>query len=197
MAGPIVAGLALATAGVPAHAEACRERFVRYLVGTPDGPPGQARIVIQMGPTSFENEFLFLSQDHNLYRPIRPAGQPWILVHDGARHQSTDQGRTWSRLQSFDRLEARAQAVAAVRAQAETAKDVRCGEEQLDGVMHDTFEATLAVPGGDGAESRNRYWVARGTAAATRTISTSSMDGMTMVTTQDWKPSSQLTLPKP
>jgi hypothetical protein len=50
VAGPIVAGFALATACLPAHADACRERFVRYLLSTPDGPPGQARIVLQTTP---------------------------------------------------------------------------------------------------------------------------------------------------
>jgi hypothetical protein len=50
VAGPIVAGFVLATAGLPAQADACRERFVRFLVGTPDGPRGQARIVTKTTP---------------------------------------------------------------------------------------------------------------------------------------------------
>jgi hypothetical protein len=174
--------------------DTCRERFARYLMGTVDGAPGQARISIQMGATSFENEFLFISQDHNLFRPIRPAGQPWILVFNGGRYQSTDRGGSWSRLQSFDPSEARARALAEVGAQVASATDVICGEDVLDGVAHDTFEATLAAAG---TNMQNRYWVSRSSRTTTRTLSTSRLGNATIVTTQEWRPAPNLSLPSP
>lgn len=174
--------------------DTCRERFARYLMGTPDGPPGQARILTQMGSASFENEFLFISQNHNLFRPIRPAGQPWILVFDGGRYQSTDRGVSWSRLQSFDQSEARAQALAGVRAQVESATDVSCGEEALEGVAHDTYEATLVA---SGTNMRNKYWVSQSSRTTTRTVSTSRVGNANIITTQEWRPARDLSLPSP
>jgi hypothetical protein len=186
----------LATAA-GAQADACRDRFVRYFEGSLDGRPGQSVITTRQGSTTTENVFIFVSRDHHMFKPVNPPNMPWTLTYRGAMYTSADQGRSWTKAHSFDPDEQHAQALAAIRAQTQSARDVVCGTETLDGDVHDTFEAHMTMEGSMRVEMHNRYWVSRATGQATRTVSTSRFGGTEMETTQTWRPLGDATLPVP
>lgn len=194
--GIIMASLVLMASGA-AQADACRERLVRYLEGAPDGRPGHSLITIEQGATTTQNEFIFVSRDHHMFKSVSPPNLPWTLTYRGAMYSSADQGRSWTKVHSFDPEAQHAAAVAAIKAQARSATGVVCGTETLDGVVHDTFEARMTMEGPVRVEMHNRYWVSRESGAATRTVSASRFSGTEMLTTQLWRPLGSTTLPVP
>jgi hypothetical protein len=180
-----------------AGADECRDRLVRYLESALDGRPGQSRTTVQQGASTQESLFIFVSRDHHMFKPVNPDNIPWVLTYQGTVYQSADQGRSWTKVHSFDRDKQHAEAKEAIRSQARSATGVVCGTETLDGVVHDTYEARMTMEGSVRVEMHNRYWMSRDTGIATQAISTSRFSGVEMTTTQRWQPLGTTTLPVP
>ena len=155
-------------------------------------------MVSQMnGQPPSESEFLTAAWDHYMTRPTNPKG-PWLLAYNGARYQSADEGKTWQKIQSFDKDKERANAIKAVKTQAGTVRDAVCGKEKLNGVMHETLEAKTTNLTPSKFDIHSKYWVNReANDFVTRADTTMKMSGMEIVTKQIWKAAPDLTLPKP
>jgi hypothetical protein len=182
----------------PGLAEECADNFVRVLTNSGKMKPNQAHMVSQMtGQPVTENDFLSVAWDHYMVKPTKPKG-PWILTYDGTMYQSSDEGKTWKTIRSFDKNETRASGIKTVKEQAGTVRYAVCGEEELDGVKHETLEADTTNLTPSKFELHTKYWVNRNaddfvTKADTRMKG----DGYEVVTTQTWKPAPELTLPIP
>ena len=194
----IVAAALLAGSSHLALADACADKFVRVLTGFQDMKPTQAHIVSQMkGQKATENDFLSVSADHYLAKPTKPKG-PWILTYDGAMYQSSDQGKSWKKIRSFDKEKQKAASRKSVQAQAATVRNVVCGEEMLNGVKHETLEADTTNLKPAKFEIHTKYWVDRANGDfVTRADTTMKAANYEIVTSQTWQPAAGLTLPKP
>jgi len=194
----IVAAALLAGSSQLAFADACADKFVRVLTGFQTMKPTAAHIVSQMkGQPATENDFLSVSPDHYMAKPTKPKG-PWVLTYDGAMYQSSDEGKTWQKIRSFDKEQQKAASLKSVKAQAETVRNAVCGEAMLNGVKHETLEADTANPAPAKFEIHTKYWVDRGNGGfVTRADTTMKAANFEIVTSQTWKRDDGLTLPKP
>ena len=183
----------------PAFAQAndCRGRFTEFLVGSLNRTPGESRIVTKSGKTESESVFFFVSRDHSLVKPVKPASPQWTLTYMGAIYQSPDQGRTWKKVGSFDREAQHAQQVANMTEQAKAARDLECDVQKMAGATYDVYEVKLPMIGQPGVETQNVYMVDRATRIAVQSVTQFKMGGVETITTQHWKAAPNLTLPKP
>ena len=193
----VTAILLLVSAG-PGLADDCADKFAQVLIGSQNMKPAQAHMVSRMkGQRPSESEFLTVSPDHYMTRPTIPKG-PWVLAFNGARYQSSDAGKSWQKIQTFDKDKARADAIKTVKGQAGTVRNAVCGEEELDGVLHETLEADTTNPAPNKFEIHTKYWVNRNAGDfVTRSDTTMKTSTFEMFTTQTWKKAPGLTLPKP
>lgn len=194
----IVAAALLAGSSHLALADACADKFVRVLTGFQNMKPTRAHIVSQMkGQPATENDFLSVSADHYMAKPTKPKG-PWVLTYDGAMYQSSDEGKTWKKLRSFDKDKQKAASRKSVKAQAATVRNAVCGEAMLNGVKHETLAADTTNPAPAKFEIHTKYWVDRGNGDfVTRADTTMKTSAYEIVTSQTWQRADGLTLPKP
>lgn len=194
----IVMALLLLVPAGPGLADDCADKFAQVLVNSQNMKPTQARTLSGVkGGAQNESEFLSVSRDHYMTKPTKPKG-PWVLAFDGGRYQSSDEGKSWKKFQSFDKAAEKAGALKTVKAQAASVRNAVCGKEELDGVMHETLEADTTNPAPNAFEIHTKYWVNRDAGDfVTRADMTMKMSGMEMLTSQTWKEAPGLTLPKP
>ena len=160
--------------------------------------PGTAYMVNEItGQDVTEHEFLFADWDHYLFKPVVPAGGAWLLTYDGTTYQSTDEGATWVKAYSFDKDETHRINSESVKEQASTVRNAVCGEEDVDGIMHETIEADFSNLTPSRFELHNKYWINSETGYVTRSISHTMMEGFDSIGTQNWVPAPGLTLPIP
>jgi len=193
----LLATLAVLLTNATARADDCKDRLVHLIGGSVEARParGLLKSEIKGGPTS-ENEFLTMANDHNLFKPIKPANMDWVLTYKGGRYTSSDQGKSWKKVQSFDPDEAQAAARKSVSEQAQSAKNVTCAEGTLDGKTYDTIEAELSLPGSP-ATMHNKYWIDRNADFVVKSTSLTKMQGFESLTTQTWQLADDLSLPTP
>ena len=77
---------------------------------------------------------------------IEPANGQWTLVHDDVMFTSSDKGATWKKLRALDSANNADQLRRNMEEAAATVKDAACGTEAIDGVAHDTVEASYEIP---------------------------------------------------
>ena len=194
----VVAALLLAGFIQPGLADPCADKFVAVLTHSQKMKPAQAHIVTRMkGQPDGENEFLSVSADHFMVKPTKPKG-PWYLTYDGVRYQSSDEGKTWQKQQSFDKAQAKADGIKLLTSQAATVRNAVCSEEMLDGVKHETLAADTTNLAPMKFEIHTKYWVDRAhDNFVTRSDTTMKTDSYEILTIQTWKPADGLTLPTP
>lgn len=196
-AGTIAAFLLLASTS-PGLADDCADRIARFVIGSVDAKPAEGHIISEIkGQPTTENDFVTASWKHYLYRPTVPAGGPWLLTYEGTTYQSSDQGESWKKLYSFDMDETRAAGIKTVSEQASTIRNATCGEEALDGTVHDTLEADMTNISSMTFEIHSKYWVNRDTGFVAKAVTKMTADGFESLTTQTWKLAEGLTLPIP
>ncbi|MCB1484940.1 MAG: hypothetical protein KDJ17_08625 [Hyphomicrobiaceae bacterium] len=181
-----------------AVADDCRERVVFLVMDSMKVRPSEGHLISEVtGQPKTENLFIAADLDHTLYKSISPANQPWTLTYKGAMYQSSDEGKSWKKVHSFDSEKQRAAIIASVTEQAKSATNAVCGEEELDGVMHDTFEADFSVSKPTKMDMHNKYWRNRETGFVTKSTSRVKVTGAESFTTQTWKFLDKVELPIP
>ena len=183
---------------IPALADDCRDRVVKLVIDSMTVKPSQGHLTSEIkGGQSTENTFEIAAWDHMLFKSIKPANAPWTLTYKGAMYQSSDAGKSWRKVHSFDAKEQRAIQVKNVTAQANSARNAVCGEEALNGVMHDVLEADMTYPKPRSFDIHSKYWVNRNTGFVSKAVSRMSSKNFESVTTQTWMPAEGLVLPLP
>ena len=191
----ILTALLLSAPG-PALADECLERFIAMYVGALDRNHGRAHIVTEIkGQPRTENVFEIVAWDHTMTRVTVPAGSPWVLTRGGTTWQSSDEGATWTKVREFDAEEARAAHIAMVKAQADTASNVVCGEEAVDGVTYETMSADLRNETAFKYEMSNKYWIDPASGQVVKSTSHVTAEGFESFATQTWEFPEGLELP--
>jgi hypothetical protein len=198
----VFAGALLALFAVPAHADdaACVERFKQLLVdGNPGKGPAKAHITQSFGTMNTENNFYSLGAGSadGMMEPVKGMGDQQVLFRKGKMYVSTDKGKSWTFVREMDKGSSPESVKEKMKADADTATDVSCGTEALDGVDHETVEGTYVASTAQGAMITAKYWVNPETGWMRKAVTTGMMGGTQSVTTQMIEPMPDLTLPDP
>ena len=153
-----LSAFALTIAG-PALSETCQEKFVRVMTernATSD--PMKIHVTQEIaGGMKSTNWNLQDGKGNWRTEMIDPETMPWSMVVDNVLYSSMDKGATWKREREMD-AGASPEAVAAMQAErAKTVRGAECGEEDLDGVKHETVAADYDMAGG--YEVHDKYWI--------------------------------------
>lgn len=195
---PLIAAAMLLAAVQPTFADACKDKFGAFLIGSVSkANPGVARITNEFRGKLSESAFTFLAPDHYMYKPVKPDRGMWVLAWKSARYSSKDKGKTWKKIAPLDPDKEKAHALKTSKMQANTATNVTCAEETINGVVHDVYKADIKISPSVKTLSRNTYWVSRKISMAVKSIYVTGSKGSERVTTQYWKPAGDATLPKP
>ncbi len=151
--------IAMALTGT-ASAETCEEKYVRLMTQRNPGVPTRihatTQIVGGMKSTNWN-----LQDDKGNWRTemIDPENMPWSMGVDNFLYSSNDKGKTWQKIREMDE----ASSPEAVRNEqverAKTVRNVECGQEEHDGVLHDTAVGEYDMSGGMKIEVREKFWV--------------------------------------
>lgn len=196
---PAIAAAALLLASVqPGLSETCHETFVRHMIGGNDKGPVKIHVVQDIvGGSKSTNHFFQMSTGHWMTQMIDPANQPWTLTYNNTMYTSADKGKSWKKIRSF---ESQAQGEIALKNRKENAKTVKnaaCGEEVLDGVMHDVVEAEFNTLQNFATENHFKYWVNRDTGWISKADYRMKGKGFESFSTQIIEAAPDLTLPTP
>lgn len=180
----------------PALADECRDRFVSYMKERIANPrAGVGRIISEpKGGKPSEGRMTFLVRDHYMYQPVDPPQGMWSLRWKNVRYVSMD-GKAWKRAGPVDDAAETKAGIQVLTEEMNTAKNLACGEETIDGVKHVTFEYDFVTSSGYRTDMKN--WVSSKTGLSTKSIMRMSGKGFESTTTQYWKPAEGETLPKP
>jgi len=182
----------------PALADSCQETFVRLLVdGNGDGPV-KIHVTQEMkgGPTT-KNIFYQAAPGHWMTEMVDPADQAWVLTYDNVMYTSSDKGETWDKVRELDSESNQDNAKADLKANAATAKNASCGQEDLDGVMHDVVEADFETLQAFKTKNHYKYWVNPETGYIAKVIYAMKGEGFESVSTQSIEAAPDLVLPTP
>ncbi len=194
---PIIAAAMFLAFIQPGYADACKDKFVAFMMGLLKNTPGVARITEQAQGKVKESAFVYLARDHYMYRPVKPDKGMWVMAWKTGRYSSSNKGKDWKKIGPVNAAKEQAYAEIQVNRQAKTATNLSCAEETIDGIVHDVYKADIAVTAGAKSRSRNTYWVSRKNGMAVKSIYATGQKGKERVTTQYWKPAGNTTLPKP
>jgi hypothetical protein len=131
----------------PVAAETCLEKFRRLPVDRNETRPVKITVTQQVkGAPETRNINYQAAPGHWMTEMIEPANGQWTLVHDDVMFTSSDKGATWKKLRALDSANNADQLRRNMEEAAATVKDAACGTEAIDGVAHDTVEASYEIP---------------------------------------------------
>ena len=189
----ILAAAALLASTQFSVAETCQEKFVRLLVDGNANVPTKIDIVTEpKNGAVTKNEFFYQKTGHWMTVMTEPV-QPITLAYNNTMYTSSDKGKTWKKIRSMDSEKNEKIGRENRVENAKTVKNAVCGEEELDGVMHDTVEAEFTNMQFNKSQNRYKYWINRETEWITKVVYHSQYS----VTTQVISPDPDMALPTP
>ncbi|MEM9471593.1 MAG: hypothetical protein AAGA00_06530 [Pseudomonadota bacterium] len=181
-----------------AHANPCQERFAQLLIHGNGDRPSIIRITTEpKGGQVSKNDFFFKATGHWMTVMTEPANQPVTLAYSNKMYTSSDDGKSWKKVRDMDSEKNRLDNIRNQEANAKTIKNAVCGEELLDGVVHDTVEADFDTVQQYKSSNRYKYWVNRDTGRIAKSTYDSKSSGYESFTTQIIEDAPDLTLPTP
>ncbi len=181
-----------------AFANPCQEKFAQLLIHGNGDRPSIIRITTEpKGGQVSKNDFFFKTTGHWMTVMTEPANQPVTLAYDNKMYTSSDNGKSWKKIRDMDSEKNRLDNIRNQEANAKTIKNAVCGEELLDGVMHDTVEADFDTVQQYKSSNHYKYWVNRKTGRITKSTYDSKSSGYQSFTTQVIEDAPDLTLPMP
>ncbi|KPB01806.1 hypothetical protein [Ahrensia marina] len=180
------------------YADDCRDRFTRLLIHGNGDEPVKIHVTQEIvGGQTSTNYFYQSEPGHWMTEMLVPKSQPWVLTHDNVMYSSQDKGESWTELRMLDSGNNQANAKDGLREDAKTANNAVCGEDTLDGVVHDTVEADYLSQRGAVTEVHAKYWVDRESGYITKTFYHMKNNGFESMTTQLIERAPDLILPVP
>jgi len=197
----LAAPVLLMGAGAPARADdaACRDRFVKLLVG---GKASKEPVRIHATQTyagnTTESYFHSAGRDSGdgMMEPLKNMGQMWVLFRDRKMYTSTDGGKSWKFGRELDAASDPKVTKARLAEDSASAANTVCGEEALDGVTHDTTEGEYVSSLMQGAKVFHKYWVNAGTGWISKTETRSTAAGNESIAIQVLEPAPGFEFPK-
>ena len=179
-------------------AESCHEKFVRILTDQAD--KGSVKIYVVQdikGGMKSENYHYSVKTGHWMTEMIKPANMSWSLGYNNTMYTSSNKGKSWKKIRAFDSEKNKVTAVGSLKKNAETTRNPVCGEDKLDGIVHDTIEADYNTLQNFKTENHHKYWVNRKTGFISKAFYRMKGKGFESSTVQIIKPAPGLTLPTP
>ncbi|MCB1492982.1 MAG: hypothetical protein KDJ77_14495 [Rhodobiaceae bacterium] len=193
----VAAAIVLLATNQTGMAETCEETFARLLVhGNGEGPVRIHIVQEVKGGQTSTNEFLMVNDGHWMTRMIDPASG-WYLTYDNVMYQSQDEGKSWTKVRDVDSAGDKAASIRNLEENATTTANAVCGEEDLDGAMHDTVEADFDTLQAFKTHNHYKYWVDRQSGLIVKATYETRGEGFESFTTQTPVPAPDLTLPVP
>lgn len=182
---------------LPANADACRERFIDLFTNRNATVPVKIHVTQEIkGGMTTKNYNYQNGPDHWMTEMIEPSNMAWSLVYDNAMFTSSDRGATWQKIRTLDSAHNSADNDKNLRDAAATAKDAVCGTEDIDGISHETVEASYEYVKYKTAH-RDKYWVNPKTGWIAKSTTLTKQAGFESFVTQIIEPAPGLDLPKP
>ena len=199
---PFLATIALILASAqPVLAESCEEKFARLLVdGNPDFGPMRLHIFSEIKGVQKSEGYHYSRGDGSIdgmSTTVEPENTPWSLFLGTKMWMSTDKGKSWTFVRELDAQSDPKAVKEALRNDAKTVANVSCGNEEIDGVMHDTVEGDYNSSGLQGAVAHQKYWVNPESGLIAKTFTATNANGMESEFTQFIEPWPELVLPNP
>lgn len=193
-----LAASALVFLSSTAQAETCLDTFKMLLEkGNGDGPVKIHVTQEIVGGMTSTNYFYQAAPGHWMSEMIEPANMQWTLTYDNVMYSSADKGKSWTKVRDMDSAANAKAAKEQMQANLKTARDASCGEEELDGVLHETVEGHYSATGGFKTENQNKYWVNPQTGFIRKAFYHMKADNFESKTTQMIETANILDLPKP
>ena len=189
--------LALVMGAGPAAADACLDRFVKILTDVSEKGPVKIHVTQQYkGAPATENVHYSLNGDHWMTEMVKPANAPWSLGYGNVLYTSADRGKTWKKVRVMQAQSPEAK-LKALKENAKTARNARCGTETLDGTTYDTVEGDYTFHGGMKIEYHHKYWIDPQTGFIRKAVYSFRARAISGHITQLIEKAPGLTLPKP
>ncbi len=189
----------LIAATTAASAGPCEERFSQLLL-TGNVGQGPVRILINqeiVGGAKTVNYHYGDGNNNGMTEMVDPVDMPWSLFLGDKMYSSSDKGKSWSFVNSYDAEKARAEMQAALTSDAAEATGVLCGEESVDGVNYEVVEGSYKSSMSAGAGISQKYWINKNSGWITKTFMHIKMTGFESMSTQVIEPWPDLVLPEP
>jgi hypothetical protein len=199
--GAVLGAVAFVLAAAPAQADeaACKERFVKLLVGgNASTEPVRIHVTQTYAGNTTENYFYSMGPDSGdgMMQPLKNSGSMWVMFRDRKMYTSQDGGKTWKFGRELDAASDPAVTKEKLRTDSATAANTVCGEDALDGVAHETVEGEYVSSLMQGAKVYHKYWVNRDTGWISKTVTRSMAAGKESIGTQVLEPAPGFELPK-
>ena len=183
---------------LPSLAEPCKEKFAQLLIQGNGEHPVTIRITSEpKGGKVSKNDFFFKTTGHWMTVMTDPANQPITLAYNNKMYTSSDEGKSWKKVRDMDSEKNRLDNIKNQEANAKTIKNAACGEEMLDGILHDTVEADFDTVQQYKSSNHYKYWVNRETGWITKATYDTKSSGYESFTTQLLEKTPDLKLPMP
>ena len=181
-----------------AEADPCLERFKTLLIEGNGDDPVKTFVTQKMnGGPETTNYFYMVKPGHWMSEMVEPANQAWTLTHDNVMYSSPDKGKSWNKVRDFDSAANQKIADENLKANAETAKNASCSEEELEGQMHEVVEGDYQVLQNFKTDNRNKYWVNMETGYIRKATYEVKAKGFDSFVTQLMEKAPDLSLPTP
>ena len=183
----------------PAFADACQDRFAQLLVpGNQEVRPVRLHLTQEIvgGKTSLNYHYSD-GEGNGMTEMIDPANAPWSLFLGDNMYSSSDKGKNWSFMNSYDAKKSLADTKEKLANDAAKATGVLCAKEEYDGLSHEVVEGNYNSTMVNGAAIYQKFWINPKTGWIVKSYSNLKMAGFESKTTQVVEPYPDLVLPKP
>ncbi len=180
-------------------ADECHDRFSELLVNG-SAQEGPLRLYITQEIVGGKTSLNYHHSDGNnngMTEMIDPEGDPWSLFIGDNMYSSTDKGQSWKLINTWDAEKSRNDMKAALTKDSADAKDISCGQDEIDGKQHDVIKGTYTSSMTGGATIAQTYWVDPSTGWLAKSYSHYQSEHFESKTTQVVQPATLMELPSP
>ena len=181
-----------------AIAQTCQEKFVDLITNV-YGNKGPSKIFITQdgkGTMKSKNFHYTNGKDHWMTEMIEPKNMSWTLAYKNIGYTSSDKGKSWKKAFEMNSEQQARRTRETLKKDAQTIRDVACGQEEIKGAVHETIEGAYTSSLFK-AEMKDKFWVNKKTGWISKKVSRIKSKSMDSTTVQIIEPAPDLKLPLP
>lgn len=180
----------------PALAETCHEKFVRLYTERNEKGPTKITVTQEIKGAKPSTNYHYSDGTGDwMTEMVEPSNLPWSMVRGQAMYASYDKGKSWKKIRMLDAGHSPEVVAKQLAEAASTVKNAACGQEAIDGVMHETVEAQFTSS--FGSSHHDKYWIDPATGRITKSTGSTKQAGFESFVTQLIERVPDLKLPTP